>query len=84
MKYILLGLLTCYQRTLSPDHGPLRHAYPYGFCRFYPSCSEYCYQAVERYGLLRGIYAGMKRVAQCVPLTPPTYDPLVPRLSKRA
>lgn len=45
-------------------------------CRFYPSCSEYTMQAVEKYGAVFGIYLGIKRVLRCHPFHPGGYDPL--------
>jgi len=46
-------------------------------CRFYPSCSSYTLQAVERYGLLKGLALGLKRIVRCHPWNDGGYDPLV-------
>jgi len=45
-------------------------------CRFYPSCSEYAYQAIAHYGLLKGGFYSMKRLLRCHPLNPGGYDPV--------
>ncbi|MFW5871388.1 MAG: membrane protein insertion efficiency factor YidD [Verrucomicrobiota bacterium] len=47
-------------------------------CRFYPSCSIYCDQALREHGCARGLWLGMKRILKCHPLHPGGYDP-VPR-----
>jgi putative membrane protein insertion efficiency factor len=45
-------------------------------CRFWPSCSEYAYEAVEKYGLLRGGWLAVKRLLRCHPFNPGGYDPV--------
>lgn len=74
MKTIVIAFIKLYQKTLSPDHGWLRGRYPYGFCRHYPSCSEYSKQAIERFGVVKGIWLGMKRVARCNPFVESKVD----------
>jgi hypothetical protein len=44
-------------------------------CRFYPSCSEYAINAVEKYGTFKGIFKGIKRVLRCHPFSRGGYDP---------
>lgn len=81
MRRLMMGLIRLYQRTLSFDHGPLRHLFPHGYCRFHPTCSEYGYQAYARYGILKGTVLTAKRVLKCHPFHPPGLDP-VPETKK--
>ena len=74
-KLAILSLIRLYQHTLSPDSGWFRTYYPQGFCPFEPHCSEYCYQAIEKYGIFRGTYRGIWRVCRCHPWTKGGYDP---------
>ena len=76
MKRILIALITLYQRTLSPDHGPLKARHPYGVCRFHPTCSEYATQAIDRFGALRGSWMGLKRIGRCHPAAAGGLDPV--------
>ncbi len=68
MKRIALVAIRGYQRFLSP----LLPA----SCRFHPSCSQYMVEAIERHGLWRGCWLGMKRVARCHPLNEGGHDPV--------
>jgi len=76
LKRYVLWLIKLYQKTLSFDHGLLSHLYPYGFCRFRPTCSEYVYQAIERHGVVRGGWLGFKRVLRCNPFNKGGEDPV--------
>lgn len=76
IRFLVLKLIRLYQRTLSPDHGFLSHRHPYGFCRFQPTCSEYTYSAVEKYGILKGGTLGFWRILRCNPWSEGGNDPL--------
>ena len=65
-----------YQKILSPDHGFPSRFYPYGFCRFYPSCSEYSRQTVLSYGLVRGFGNAARRMLRCNPWNAGGIDPV--------
>jgi len=65
---LLLYLIRGYQLGLSPWLG--------GHCRFYPSCSCYAHDAIERYGAWRGGWLGLRRLLRCHPLNAGGYDPV--------
>jgi hypothetical protein len=75
-KKIVITLITIYQRTLSFDHSPLKMFYPYGFCRFTPTCSQYGKEAVEKYGVVKGGALTAWRVARCNPWNKGGHDPV--------
>jgi len=75
MKKIILGIIIIYQKTLSPDHGLLRYFFPRGACSFYPTCSEYMCESIKKFGILKGVTKGIKRIARCHPWGPGGYDP---------
>ncbi|MEE8448733.1 MAG: membrane protein insertion efficiency factor YidD [Thermodesulfobacteriota bacterium] len=64
----LLAAIRVYQWAISPLLGPR--------CRFEPSCSHYCIEAVEKYGLLNGSYLFMRRLVRCQPFSAGGYDPV--------
>lgn len=76
MKKPFLFLIRLYQKTFSPDHGPLKSAHPHGYCRFYPSCSQYTYEAIDRFGVLRGSLLGGWRILRCNPFNKGGNDPV--------
>ena len=45
-------------------------------CRFYPSCSQYTYDALSKYGIFKGLYLGLKRILSCHPFNPGGYHPV--------
>ncbi|MFO7495408.1 MAG: membrane protein insertion efficiency factor YidD [Desulfobacterales bacterium] len=63
-----LILIRLYQYGVSPILGPC--------CRFYPTCSDYTYQAIARYGLFQGGYLGLRRILRCHPFHPGGFDPV--------
>ncbi len=68
MKRLLLTLIRFYQRRVSPGLGTV--------CRYEPSCSRYAYEAIQRYGALRGGWLAARRLGRCVPWKPGGYDPV--------
>ena len=78
----VLFLIRIYQKTLSFDHGFMKFFYPHGYCRFYPTCSEYGYKCIERHGLFRGGMLTVHRIIRCNPFNKGGIDE-VPELKKR-
>jgi hypothetical protein len=74
IKKLLIFLVTCYRRFISPLFLPS--------CRFVPTCSQYALTAIERYGTIKGTYLATKRICRCHPFNVGGYDP-VPSLSDR-
>jgi len=68
MKKLLIALLRAYQYAISPLLGRS--------CRYFPSCSEYAVDAVQKYGAIKGGWLGAKRVCRCHPWHPGGYDPV--------
>ena len=68
LRKIPLILIRGYQLGISPLLGPR--------CRFYPSCSCYAHTAIERFGVMRGTWLAMRRIARCHPLHEGGYDPV--------
>ena len=77
LKIFLLKIIRLYQKTLSPDSGWLKEKYPVGYCKFKPHCSEYSYQAIEKYGVIIGGLKGLKRILRCHPWSKGGDDPLL-------
>jgi len=75
MKKIILLIIKIYQKTFSPDHGVFSF-FLKGTCRFHPTCSQYAYEAVERYGIVKGLWLGSRRIFRCHPWNDGGYDPV--------
>lgn len=67
MARLLIALIRLYQRVS-------RWTPP--TCRYYPTCSHYTLEAIQRYGALRGMWLGLKRILRCHPFAPGGYDPV--------
>lgn len=77
MKQYLLKAIRFYQKYLSFDNGILKFLFLTDkACRFYPTCSEYAYQAIMKYGIIRGGWKGLKRILRCNPWNKGGGDPL--------
>lgn len=68
MKKLIVSLIKFYQKALSPRKMPC--------CRFYPTCSEYALQAIEKYGVIKGGCKAVWRILRCNPFCKGGYDPL--------
>jgi putative membrane protein insertion efficiency factor len=68
MKLVLLALIRIYQYTISPLLGRR--------CRFFPSCSEYTAEALQKHGAIKGAGLGIKRISRCHPWNPGGFDPV--------
>jgi putative membrane protein insertion efficiency factor len=68
MKKLALGMIRFYQMTWSKVMPPS--------CRYMPTCSQYTYEAIGKYGFFKGGWMGAKRIARCHPFHPGGYDPV--------
>ena len=68
LRALILHIIRFYQRALSPLLG--------NSCRFHPSCSQYTYEAVERYGAAQGTWMGLRRICRCHPWHQGGFDPV--------
>lgn len=67
-RRIVVGLIKGYKLAISPLLGPC--------CRFQPTCSVYCMQAVDRHGVVKGVWLCVKRIVKCHPFHPGGFDPV--------
>ncbi len=69
MKKVFIFLIRLYQKGISPAHPPC--------CRFYPTCSAYAIEAIEKYGALKGGWLAFRRILRCNPFSRHDfYDPV--------
>jgi putative membrane protein insertion efficiency factor len=73
VRYIFLKTIYLYKKIVSPI---LRYLAPNCGCRFFPTCSEYGYQAIEKYGVIIGAWKTLKRIIRCHPFSKGGYDPI--------
>ena len=71
MKKILIFFIKLYKRFISPLFEALGVK-----CKYYPTCSEYAKQAIEKYGVVKGSFLSLKRIIKCNPFSKGGYDPL--------
>ena len=71
MKNVIIFLIKIYKKIISPIISGC------GFhCKYYPTCSDYTVQALEKYGVIKGCLLGVKRILKCNPFSKGGYDPL--------
>ncbi|MEI4711840.1 membrane protein insertion efficiency factor YidD [Bacillus cereus] len=68
MKQIFIGIIRFYQKFISPMTPPT--------CRFYPTCSHYGLEALQKHGALKGFWLTCKRILKCHPFHPGGFDPV--------
>ncbi|MGL5511268.1 MAG: membrane protein insertion efficiency factor YidD [Microcoleaceae cyanobacterium] len=68
LKKILIAILQGYKKIISPLLPPA--------CRYYPTCSEYAMEAIDRFGIFTGSWLATKRILRCHPFHPGGYDPV--------
>jgi len=71
-KKAVLLIFKIYQKVFSPDQGIFRRSVP--TCRFFPSCSQYGIEAVEKFDVIKGLKLLIKRILKCHPLNPGGFD----------
>ncbi len=74
MKKLLLALIRFYQKHVSPHTPPA--------CKYYPTCSHYGYEAIERFGVIKGTGLAIWRILRCNPFSKGGYDPVPQKKEK--
>jgi len=75
MKRLFIALIRFYQKAISPLKPPS--------CRFYPTCSHYGLESIQRFGALKGGYLTVKRILKCHPFHPGGFDPVPEKKDQR-
>ncbi len=76
LNKIFIGIIRFYQLCISPMLGPR--------CRFTPTCSQYAVEAIQTYGVLKGMYLGIRRISKCHPFHAGGYDPVPEKLMDKS
>ncbi|WP_342514858.1 membrane protein insertion efficiency factor YidD [Sporosarcina sp. FSL K6-1522] len=76
MKKILMLLIRFYQKAISPLTPPS--------CRFYPTCSHYGLEAIEKHGALKGSWLAVRRISKCHPFHEGGFDPVPEKIDKKS
>lgn len=78
MKKIIIKLIILYQKYISPYKKYIYNVFGIKNpgCRYYPSCSSYAIDAIEKYGLIKGIVKAIWRILRCNPFSKGGYDPI--------
>ncbi len=72
MKFLIIKLIQIYMKAVSPLMG--------ASCRFYPTCSHYTMEAIEKHGVIKGLYYGVRRIMKCQPYYNGKFEDPVPPL----
>ncbi|WP_432360127.1 membrane protein insertion efficiency factor YidD [Sporosarcina sp. UB5] len=75
MKTILIGIIKIYQKIISPLTPPS--------CRFYPTCSHYGVEALQKHGALKGAWLTIRRISKCHPFHEGGFDPVPEKIDKK-
>lgn len=75
-------LIRGYQATLSPDHGPLKHLFPHGYCPQSPTCSQYAIETIAKRGVAIGVPLAAWRVLTCNPWKKPSREKILETIDR--
>jgi len=81
-RRIICALILIYQKTLSLDHGPLARFVTRPRCKYHPTCSQYAHQAINRFGIIKGIPLSIWRIMRCNPWSKGGFDPVPTKSSQ--